>query len=1080
MSSDVVRPYNTKLLPDNRKYNMFLQTFKRLNLISSNHFDLLVCLYAAITNKKAEEYKSEKEDHVTADSLCAINWFRPMSKRYIKYATTTFKMLELFKEYSGHEPDTYSKNYLMSNIDSDRFVWVDCRKFAKDFANQMELSFHEFTTLSETLLANSILVLNESTKANWAWGAVSALYGGGDKEDSTLKSKILLAFVDALNNPELKTRREILNHVCESLKYQSYQDMYVDFRSVVDDKGNKKSPNGSMPIVTKFESDDLIGDNQRKTMISSFTKNAAAKASKKPIPYLDILKDHMISLCEEYNVYAWAAAITNSNADVTARNTRNLTFIGEQNTRRKELSVLQTTTNEKAKDILNKINDNLIPEVRYTPAPKHLGRDLANLFEMFKEKDINQIGNEEEKQNVINDCIEQYVDDCRSLNRNPVAALLKHISGYYEDFSAKNFLDGAKLNVLTEVVNRQKAHPTICSEKAYTWISKIDKNRRQANSSLVGWVVPPEEVHKEKIAGQQSMMWVTLTLLDDGKWVKHHIPFADSRYYSEVYAYNPNLPYLEGGIPRQSKFGNKPTTNLTAESQALLANSKHKKANKTFLRAKENITHNVRVSPNTSLCIRPLKDSAGNQMFDNIGNMLFGMQINHRITVGKPNYKIEVGDRFLGFDQNQSENHTYAVLQRVSESSHGTHHFNGWDVKVIEKGKVTSDVVVRDEVYDQLSYEGVPYDSPKFTEWREKRRKFVLDNMSIQIEEGKTFLTEFDKLNKDSLYRWNMNYMKLLRKAIRAGGKEFAKITKAEIFELGVMRFGPMNLGSLSQVSLKMIAAFKGVIQSYFSVSGCIDDASKKAHDSMLFAFLCSADEKRTNKREEKTNRAASFILQKAYSHGCKMIVCEDDLPIADGKVGKAQNADRMDWCARSLAKKVNDGCVAMSICYRAIPAYMSSHQDPFTHMQDKKTSVLRPRFMEVGKDSIRDYHVAGLRRMLNSKGNAGTSAYYREAALRFCEALGVPPELVKNKKTHASELGKHMGSAMLMPWRGGRIYVASKKLTSDAKSIKYCGEDMWQYHADEIAAINIAMYEVCCQTGAFGKKQKKSDELPG
>jgi hypothetical protein len=128
---------------------------------------------------------------------------------------------------------------------------------------------------------------------------------------------------------------------------------------------------------------------------------------------------------------------------------------------------------------------------------------------------------------------------------------------------------------------------------------------------------------------------------------------------------------------------------------------------------------------------------------------------------------------------------------------------------------------------------------------------------------------------------------------------------------------------------------------------------------------------------------------------------------------------------------------------------------------------------MEISKEDIRDYHVTGLRRMLNSKSDTGTSLYYREAALRFCESLGISPELVKNKKTHAVELVKRMASAVLMPWRGGRVYIASKQLTKDAKSVKYCGVDMWQHHADEIAAINIAMYEVCCQTGVFGKTKK-------
>ena len=46
----------------------------------------------------------------------------------------------------------------------------------------------------------------------------------------------------------------------------------------------------------------------------------------------------------------------------------------------------------------------------------------------------------------------------------------------------------------------------------------------------------------------------------------------------------------------------------------------------------------------------------------------------------------------------------------------------------------------------------------------------------------------------------------------------------------------------------------------------------------------------------------------------------------------------------------------------------------------------------------------------------------------------------------------------ILFPRRGGRFYLATHQVTSNAKKIKYNGKDFWLCDADEVAAVNIGL----------------------
>ena len=1081
ISNNNILPYNPKLLPDDRKHKMLVDTFNQLDLIRNNLHDLIIALYGALEYDNIKQFASKEKPHISADALCSINWFRLVKTNERKPAIESNQIISKFIQYSGHTPDKYALSHITGNHEPSH-KWIDCREYAINYARIMHLSFSQFQDLATACLNCKILILNGTLTSSWAWGANSALFGGSDKENFSVKAKILNSFIENLKDEMNTTKFQVVEKVCQQIGSSDAADLFDLYRSTVKD-GNRGPATGRNPkVMNLFSQDGEISSEQREDFIESFQKVMQEKNSKQIIPHLDELKYHLVKQSGLYDIYSWAAAIKNANSTIVASNSSNLNTI--LNKTEKQQTFEELRKDEKivaCSKILLSVNDTLPEDLHYNPSTSNLGKNLDVFFDLLNENSVHTIENKEEKNKIVKECVNQYMEECKGLNKPPMPVLLTFISDYAHKHQAQDFLSAAKMNFIDLKIKSIKVVPTVHGSSPYTWISNLSKKNkdgkmiRTPNSSLIGWIIPPEEIHDQKFAGQNPIIWAVLRVYCNNKWEMHHFPFSDSRFFTEVYAYKPNLPYLPGGENRSKRFGYRHSTNLSNESrQILLDKSKYAKANKSVLRCMENMTHNVVFDPKTSLNIRIKTDKNNSPVLDDKGRITFVMQINHRILEKYNNTKVEIGDRILAYDQNQSENHTYAILQRTEEGSHA-HQFNGWYVRVLETGKVTSIVQGLSGPIDQLNYDGMPVTSHKFNCWQADRSAFVSQFASLKISETETFDEAYQAINAQGAYTWNLFYLRILRKALRVCHMENINQFREEILAISKNRLSPMSLGSLSQNSLKMIRAFKSIINCYMSRMSFVDELQKKEGDLELHTLMRLTDNKLNDKRVEKINRASSFLTNKAHSMGCKMIVGESDLPVADSKTSKKQNADRMDWCARALSHKVEYACKLMGLAYRGIPAYMSSHQDPLVHLVESNKSVLRPRFVVADKSDVKQHHLDNLRRMLNSKTKVGTAVYYREAVELMCEELGIhKTDMAKGKVSLSDFVDKFIGEKAIFPQRGGRFYMSTKRLTTGAKLICYSGSDVWLSDADEIAAINIGMFVVCDQTGAFKKKKKE------
>ena len=75
VSDSTIRPYTSKLAPNDPKLKMLNDTFNWLDHAYKVFFDVSIALFGAIEHETAQELLDEKSKF-DADLLCAIMWFR--------------------------------------------------------------------------------------------------------------------------------------------------------------------------------------------------------------------------------------------------------------------------------------------------------------------------------------------------------------------------------------------------------------------------------------------------------------------------------------------------------------------------------------------------------------------------------------------------------------------------------------------------------------------------------------------------------------------------------------------------------------------------------------------------------------------------------------------------------------------------------------------------------------------------------------------------------------------------------------------------------------------------------------------
>ena len=616
--------------------------------------------------------------------------------------------------------------------------------------------------------------------------------------------------------------------------------------------------------------------------------------------------------------------------------------------------------------------------------------------------------------------------------RSPIVDLLRHIHPHRNKFTAEQFIVAAELNGIEFDNAMKKIHPTVYGKTTVDYGPK---------STIYGSITPPSKLIRGVHAGSHGMMWVTMTLLDNGKWIKHHIPFHNSRYYEEMYAYREGLPV--GDKPRRPVLGNRVGNHIDNTG---LINKKCRKASKAYLRTIQNMNHNVWFDPDTHFLVQRNGDN-------------FAIQISSRIKESKPKSNVEVGDRILGMDQNQTASNTYSVVEVVREGTENSHPYNNYFVKVIEDGNVTSCTTKNDRgEFDQLSYEGLAYS--EFEIWRQARIAF------LSAHDPELAQKMIDKTN-ESLYKWNNNYAYFLKVCMRnkMNGDNHA-LFRNEIKEFieGMpvagknekhKFFGSIR-GSLSLESLEGLSKSRSLISCYFYLLEKKEIEQQKEFDSDLFKLGECLSEKRVNKREERANRIVSSVLQICSRLNVSRIVIENKLPTANHENKSSANRRATDWCPRKVQQKLLDAVKMVGIKVLAVKPYNTSHIDPFVNGESNR-QALEARFMDVDVKDITDRNIKQFKKMhrnqvgvLNSIYHNALRSFAANYGLNWNELPNMNLEQIKNAlKDHVR---------VMFPQWGGRSFMSTHNVTRNSVRVSYNNRTRWLNFSDVIAALNIAL----------------------
>ncbi len=1023
VSDSTIRPYTSKLAPNDPKRKMLNDTFNWLDHAYKVFFDVSVALFGGIDYETAEELIDEKSTF-DADLLCAIMWFRLEEKSNNPGPLqTTEQRTRLFQKYSGHEPSSFAQEYIKGNTDAEKYEWVDCRLKFADLARNIHTTQESLKIDAYTLFMNKLIPVSKDDEFN-AYGFISQLFGTGKKEDRSVKASMLEEISNIIEDKKPNTWEEYQDLIKKTFNVSNYKELKEKLSA------GSSGRDGSLVIDLKEEKTGLLQPNFIKNRIVKFREDADKKRTVFSLPNRMKLREFISSQIGPFEQNSWSAILNRSMAAIQSKNSSNILYTNQKQERNNEI---QELLKEDILSAANILNDFRRGEFNSSVVSKnHLGSRLNELFEMWQALKMN-------------DGIEKYTDLCKdNFSRRPVSALLQHIYPYFDKITAKQFLDAASYNTLIETNNRKKIHPTVTGPTVCNWGPK---------STINGSITPPNQMVKDRPAGSHGMIWVTMTVRDNGRWVKHHLPFHNSRYYEEHYCYREGLPTKNQ--PRTKQLGTQVGSIISAPSLAILKSQEEQdrrndrksrfKAHKSIIRSQENIKYNVAFDKSTNFDVTRK-------------NGEFFITISSRVTTPKHSHKLNVGDIIMGLDNNQTAPCTYSIWRIVEKDTEGSFFHNKIWLQLVTDGKITS-IVDNNRQVDQLSYAGVEYSN--FAEWRKDRRQFLRSINEDYVKKSDNWLNM-------NLYQWNAEYSRLLLGVMKDNkDKNIQNTFRAEIEELICGKFG-IRLGSLSHHSLQFLTNCKSLISSYFMLNNKKEEHDQESFDSDFFRLMKSIDDKRIRKRKEKSSRISSSVLQIARENNVKSLCVEGDLPTATKKTKPKQNQKSIDWCARAVVKKLNDGCKVLGINLQAIDPRDTSHLDPFVYYGKKSTKVGKEaRYVIVEPSNIKEYMTKKFtdwHRGVSKKSKKGdvqtstTAPLYQEALKQFADHYKLDFDSLPKMKFY--ELAKILEDhkQVIIPCRGGRAYLSTYPITKDSSKINFNGRERWYNQSDVVAAVNIVL----------------------
>ena len=1028
MSDAFILPYNSKLVANDRKLELLNATFDWFDGCNEVFFDFVKNLYGGVKHehlmlvdvsdvesakdKKRKKKEAQQTDliHVEpnhsewADNACATFWFRLQEKstQQDQSIQTPEERIRRFTQYAGHEPSAFALSYLTGNYDPEKHEWVDCRRLYHNFCRVLNVNLD--TDIRTMVEHNLLPVIPGNYKIN---SVFSEVFGVGVKEDKEQKTKWLTTIAESLESKDTWTWEEYRDLIARSTGCSTPSEL----------RSESKGRASKMAIDFASENSGQIPKEWLDQRIEDFKSNAVKKSKTYDMPNRLVLKEYIASKIGPYKLERWSAAAVSGYKDIRSKNSLNLLYSKERLWRCKEIAQIladnpQVAEAQKILENYSAGNPNAFRVVNH-----HLG-DLSVLFKLWEKMNV-EAG------------IEQYSENYRDeYNRDPIEELLRHLYNY-RHIPAKLFEAAAKLNSLLLRNERKKINPTVSGQACVSFAPK---------NTIHGVITPPSHIvrGRRECAGSTGMIWVTMQLLDNGRWVDHHIPFHNSRYYRDFYAYRADLPTLPE--PRRKSFGHSIGRNI---SDTRMINHECKKASKMYLRTIQNMTHNVAFDPQTQFAVR----RSGIDTFD--------ITIQARVVGRKFKKEISIGDRVMGIDQNQTTSNTYSVWEVVADGTENSYLYKGKNYRLVEDGLIRSESSGR----DQLSYDGL--DFRDFAGWRRERYAFLAtigsvlnDEMKPQSEAKAEKARRKKKVAKwrgCSLYSWNLYYADYLKDLMQKNLSKNPDGFRQEILNF-IQGSRGVRLCSLNHTSFRLMSKAKSLIHCFFGLNNIKEPEAQERFDKELYDVLSGLNKRKTNKRKEKGNRIASTILQIASRLNVSRIVVENDLPGTSSKNKASANKRATDWCARNVAEKLEYACSMLGISFWQIDPRDTSHLDPFVVGREA-------RFSKVKVEDINEYTISRFKRWhANLDSRSTTAPLYHQALKAFASHYGIDwDNLPEMKFWELKEALKHHDE-VLIPNRGGRCYLSTLPITSNAEKLSFNGRERWLNASDIVAGVNIVL----------------------
>lgn len=1001
-SNHIIRPFNGNVTATGKRLDYLEETFHYLEKAAGGVSTLFAALGSYLDATTISNLINKNQDLAVV-----VFRYHVVAKGEAHTLPINTDMVRRFIDDYGMEPSEIQRAYLDSPIDEEKYCWRDNRDVGCWLSEQLGVSEADMRAIAITFFNNGMMY--DCVKGTGSGNAVSLLFGNGKKSDYSLKGVIAGKAASVLAKHRPVTYQDARKMILEANGFTSVKDLVTAY--------GVTGRSSALQIFMESIESGPISSKTLDARIKKFTEDSERNGRKNLVPHAGAIRNWLIeqagSGVENYQM-AWCEAYGNVAADWNAKVESNFNFVEEKAKALTELSNIQKSTPDLSKAL--KLFEEYLATCQdeFAIAPYH--------FSVLESVRV-----EVESGREFNDAYSVALDNMDMESKQPIQPLCKFLIEKGGGISFDTFKSAAKYLRTKSKIASRFPHPFVTGNQGYTFGAK----------NIFGAINDPMmEYSGGRIAGGSPMMWVTCCLLDNGKWVNHHIPFANTRYFEEIYASKKGLPVLP--CARDGKHAYSLGKELSVERVEKIKKGGRTKATKAQERILNNLTHNVQFDSSTTFIIRRKDDR-------------FVICVNHRHPAPIIKKDMEVGDKIIGIDQNQTAPTTYAIVERVV--SGGTVR-NGKNYVVRAMGSIASLQKTRGSEVDVLSYMGVELSEPANgfeTLWQD-----CLEFVTKHGTESEVKYYNNTAIWANRLYLWHKMYFRLLKQLMRRAKdlKPFRDHLQHLLFHSSL---SPLHRHSLALTSLEATKIVRNCIHSYFSMLGMKTIEERQAADNALYVALEKLYSGLVERRKERVKLTAGIITRLCKEHGVQFAAIEGDLPVVGEGKAKSANNTQQDWTARELEKRFKEMAEVIGIKVMAVMPHYTSHQDPFVHT--KKKPSMRCRWSWRSKKNFTDRDAMSIRRILN-KPEKGTSAYYQKGLKAFAEKHGLDLAEMKKRKDAQWYLERIQDKNFLVPMNGGRVYLSALDLCG-SESIDLGSEKFYVNDADQVAALNVLLVKI-------------------